>query len=82
MKKYQVVCLAITDKFGNMHRNQEITYDENRKPQIKDVILSEDLFDPAQLKSYLDQGAVKLVEPKKKPNEPLKAATSKNKTKQ
>lgn len=82
MKKYQVVCLAITDKFGNMHRNQEITYDKNRNPQIKDVILSEELFDPAQLKNYLGQGAVKLVEPKKKVNEPLKASTGRNKPKQ
>ena len=82
MKKYQVVCLAITDKFGNMHRNQEITYDKNRKPQIKDVILSEELFDPSQLKNYLDQGAVKLVETKKKVNEPLKATTGRNKPKQ
>lgn len=56
-KKYRVVCLAITDRLGNMHRNQEITY-EGAKAVVKDTILDESDFDPEQIKSYLAGGHI------------------------
>ena len=56
-KKYRVVCLAITDRLGNMHRNQEVTY-EGAKAVVKDTILDESDFDPEQIKHYLAGGHI------------------------
>lgn len=75
-KKYKVNCLAITDRLGNMHRNQNVTY-EGGKAIVEDVILDESDFDPDQIKNYLESGhivehEVKKVEPAKKSGRPKK----------
>lgn len=65
-KKYRVVCLAITDRLGNMHRNQEVTY-EGAKAIVKDTILDESDFDPQQIKSYLNGGHIEEYKKAKEP---------------
>ena len=73
-KKYKVNCLAITDKHGDMHKNQKITY-SGANTIVEDVILDESHFDPEQIKSYLLSGhlvELKKQEPVKKPGRPKK----------
>ena len=75
-KKYKVNCLAITDKHGDMHKNQKVIY-SGSKVIVEDVILDESHFDPEQIKSYLLSGhlvehEVKKQEPVKKPGRPKK----------
>lgn len=68
-QKYRVVCLAITDKFGNMHRNQNVTRDAQGKIHVEDVILDAEIFEPLQLKNYLQGGHVEpYFEPEKEEN--------------
>lgn len=57
-QKYRVVCLAITDKFGNMHRNQNITRDSGGNIHVEDVILDADMFELSQIHNYLEGGHI------------------------
>lgn len=55
-KKYVVNCIAITDKHGNVHYDEKITYQDDGKAITEPVVLGIDMFDQAQLDHYLKSG--------------------------
>lgn len=68
-KKYIVNCLAITDKHGNLHRDEKVTYDEDGNATVEPVILDADQFEPGQLDHYLKDGHLRPFESEKSSKE-------------
>lgn len=54
--KYVVNCLAITDKHGNVHYDEKITFNDDGTATSEPVVLDIDMFDQAQLDRYLKSG--------------------------
>lgn len=65
-RQFKITCLAITDKFGNMHRNQEISYDAKGRTVVTDTILTEDLLEDYQIDDYIEGGYIAEVEAESK----------------
>lgn len=57
-KEYKLACIAITDKRGDIHYKEKISYDENGKVVVEPVILSEDLLTPEIIEDYLESGHI------------------------